>query len=196
MNYYDLTLSSLQKLVGDVQSNFLEIGCLLYGAKEKGLYRMKGYESFNVFVENEYAISRGLSSKLRKLYGLYSLEMDKSDEEVKDVGMDKLMLVYPLVSKADWSIRDEWFDKATMLPYGDLKVAVKEAKGEKEIDLKEVYTDQFLETITSHLNVSKKELMFKLALYFADADLAAVKQEIRVRQRAFEQEIEARPEGE
>jgi hypothetical protein len=88
-------------------------------------------------------------------------------------------------------VRDEWVELAGEMPTKDLREHIKEIrKKEKEenLDLKKVFTDQYLERMTAILNCSRTELNFKLALYFQDADPEAVKQVVRERQRRFESE--------
>jgi hypothetical protein len=51
-----------------------------------------------------------------------------------------------------------------------------------------VYIDQYLERMVSYFNCSRKELNFKLALYFQDRDLQEVQKEIKVLQRRFEEQ--------
>ena len=60
-------------------------------------------------------------------------------------------------------------------------------KKKQDVSLKDVFIDQFMEKMVTFFNCSKKELNFKLALYFQDADLDAVRDEIRIRQRKFDE---------
>jgi uncharacterized protein YdhG (YjbR/CyaY superfamily) len=87
----------------------------------------------------------------------------------------------------------EWIQKATDTPTNDLRSEIKELRKqekENEPDLKKVFIDQYMEKMTTWFNCSKGELNFKLALYFQDADLDAVKKIVKERQRSFELETQ------
>lgn len=189
LNNLNPTLESLGELVSNIQGNFIAIGELLVHARAQKLHRFKGYEKFNEYVEQELGVSRALALKLMKLYSLYIQDMDLYEEDVKEIGLDKLMLIYPIVNKLEYNMRDEWVDKARQLGYGELKQEVKNAKEKPEADLKQIYAEQVMERLMAFLNVGKKELAFKLALYFGDEDMDKVKKEIKIRQRKFEESI-------
>jgi len=119
--------------------------------------------------------------------------MDVDEEEVKQIGFDRLNMIKPLIQKADWKLRDEWVHKAEEMPTKELREHIKEIKKqekEADVDLKDVYIEQYMEKMISWFNCSRKELNFKLALYFQDADLDEIKQVVKERQRRFEQETQ------
>jgi GTPase SAR1 family protein len=116
--------------------------------------------------------------------------MDIAENEVKEIGFDRLQMIKPFMQKADWKERDEWVHKAEEMPTKDLRDHIKELKKqekEADLDLKEVYIEQYMEKMISWFNCSRKELNFKLALYFQDADLDEIKKVVKERQRIFEQ---------
>lgn len=187
----DEKFRAVANLKENLEDNFISLGQLLSEIKRSKLYRMKGYEAFRDFVEEEYQLSSSLASKLVQVFDTFIEEMDVDEGTIKDIGFDRLQMIRPLVAKADWQVRDEWVELAGEMPTKDLREHIKEIrKKEKEenLDLKKVFTDQYLERMTAILNCSRTELNFKLALYFQDADPEAVKQVVRERQRRFESE--------
>jgi len=187
----DEKFRAVANLKQNLEDNFISLGQLLSEIKRSKLYRMKGYEAFRDFVEEEYQLSSSLASKLVQVFDTFIEEMDVDEGTIKDIGFDRLQMIRPLVAKADWQVRDEWVELVGEMPTKDLREHIKEIrKKEKEenLDLKKVFTDQYLERMTAILNCSRTELNFKLALYFQDADPEAVKQVVRERQRRFESE--------
>jgi hypothetical protein len=143
-------------------------------------------------VETEYKINATLAGKLCSVFDLYIGDMDLDDATIKSIGFDRLNMVKPFVAKADPFGKDDWVEKAETLPMGELKDYIKQIKNkekDKEKDLKTVLIEQFLEKMREWFNCSQKELNFKLALYFQDADLEAVKKIVKERQRQFESEV-------
>ncbi|MBW6513730.1 MAG: hypothetical protein K0B87_03115 [Candidatus Syntrophosphaera sp.] len=188
----DEKFSAVSNLKDQLEDNFISLGQLLSEIKRSKIFRLKGYESFKDFVESEYSLSSSLAGKLVQVFDIFIEEMDVDEATIKDIGFDRLSMIRPLVAKADWTERDEWVQKAEELPTKDLREHIKEIKKqekEQDLDLKKVLTDQFLERMTALLNCSKTDLNFKLALYFQDADLDAVRLTVRDRQRGFETEI-------
>lgn len=177
-----------------MEENFVAIGQLLSEIKRQKLYRFKGYDNFKEFVEAEYNLNSTMAGKLVNVFDLYVEDMDMDDTAVKQIGFDRLTMVRPFVEKAAWEVRDEWMQKAESMPVNDLKDHIKELKNkEKNLDkdLKEVLIEQYLEKMRTWFNCSAKELNFKLALYFQDADLEGIRKIIKERQRQFETELQA-----
>jgi len=188
----DEKFSAVANLKDKLEENFVSLGQLLSEIKRAKLFRLKGYATFKEFVEAEYSLSSSLAGKLVQVFDVFIEEMDIDEASVKDIGFDRLQMIRPLVSKADWTERDEWVQKAGELPTGDLRDHIKELRKkekEQDLDLKKVFIDQFLERMTAVFNCSKSELNFKLALYFQDADIESVKSLVRERQRGFESEL-------
>lgn len=189
----DEKFSAIASLKDKLEENFVALGELLSEIKRSKLFRFKGYETFKDFVEAEYQLSGTLAAKLAMTFDLFVEEMDIDESSVKEIGFERLQLIKPLVQKAKWEEREEWIQKATDTPTNDLRSEIKELrKQEKEndTDLKKVFIDQYMEKMTLWFNCSKGELNFKLALYFQDADLDAVKKIVKERQRSFELETQ------
>lgn len=182
--------NAVANLKDQLEDNFISLGQLLSEIKRSKLFLFKGYEKFKDFVEAEYQLSGSLAGKLVGTYDLFIEEMDIDETEVKEIGFDRLQMIKPLMQKADWQLRDEWVHKAEEMPTKELREHIKELKKqdkESDLDLKEVYVDQYMEKMISWFNCSRKELNFKLALYFQDADLDEIKKIVKERQRVFEQ---------
>lgn len=184
--------SAVANLKEKLEENFVSLGQLLSEIKRSKIFRMKGYESFKDFVESEYSLGGSLAGKLVAVFDVFIEEMDVDEGTIREIGFDRLQMIQPLVRKADWTQRDEWVQLAEEMPTKDLREHIKELKKEekeKEVDLKKVFIDQYLERMTAILNCSRTELNYKLALYFQDADLEDIKKVVREQQRSFENEI-------
>ena len=189
--------NALANLKDKLEDNFISLGQLLSEIKRSKLYLYKGYENFKDFVEMEYQLSGTLAGKLMSTFDLFIEEMDIDETEVKEIGFDRLQMIKPFMKNADWNVRDEWIHKAEEMPFQELREYIKELKQkekESNIDLKEVYIEQFWEKMTGWFNCSRKELNFKLALYFQDADLDNIKKIIKERQHLFELEKKKKKE--
>lgn len=187
----DEKFTAIANLKEQLEENFITLGQLLSEIKRAKLYRFKGYEKFKDFVEGEYALSGSLGAKLVQSFDLFIEEMDMDEGTVKEIGFDKLQMVRPLITKADFKEREAWVQKAEEMPTKDLREHIKELKKQEkgdDVDIKSVFIDQYLEKMLTWFNCSGKELQFKLALFFQDADLEAVKKVVKERQRAFELE--------
>ena len=184
--------SAVANLKEKLEENFVSLGQLLSEIKRSKIFRMKGYESFKEFVESEYSLSGSLAGKLVAVFDVFIEEMDVDEGTIREIGFDRLQMIQPLVRKADWTQRDEWVQKAEEMPTKDLREHIKDIKKEekeKDVDLKKVFIDQYLERITAILNCSRTDLNYKLALYFQDADPDNIKSVVRQRQRHFEDEL-------
>jgi hypothetical protein len=184
--------TAVANLKEKLEEDFITLGQLLSEIKRSKIFRMKGYEKFKDFVESEYSLSSSLAGKLVQVFDVFIEEMDIDEATVKDIGFDRLQMIRPLVQKSDWGERDAWVEKAAEMPTNDLREHIKEIKKqekEENPDPKKVFIDQYLERMTSVLNCSRNELDFKLALYFQDRDVDALKNTVRERQRSFENEL-------
>jgi hypothetical protein len=193
----DEKFDAINNLKNKLEENFVALGQLLAEIKRTKLYRFKGYDNFKDFVEAEYNMSGSMAGKLAQTYELYIEEMDMPDTTVKEIGFDRLQMIKPLVNKAEWDIRDKWVQLAETMPTNDLRDHIKEIKDknkEQDKDLKEVYIEQYMEKMLTWFNCSKKELNFKLALYFQDADLEQIKKVVKERQRLFETDLQSNKE--
>lgn len=193
------SLDAVYKLRNDLEGKFIEMGQLFAHIKQSKLFRLKGYESFRDYIENEHNISLGLANKLIKIQDLFIGEMDMDEETLKEIGMDRLIMIAPLVSKAgDWAEKDELLQMAGDLPIPELKAEVKRRKEAASLDdatdLKKLLIEQFKEKVCCWLNCTWTEAMFKLGLWFCampyEGDvLAEMKAQIKVQQRQFEAEV-------
>lgn len=186
--------SAVANLKEQMEDNFIMLGQLLSEIKRSKLYLFKGYESFKDFVEAEYQMAGSMAGKLVATFDLFIEELDVAEEDVKQIGFDRLQMIRPMVKNADWQAREEWVHTAQEMSTKDLREHIKELKKkekEADIDPKEVFVDQYMEKMISWLNCSRKELNFKLALYFQDADLDEMKKIIKERQRVFELETQS-----
>lgn len=193
----DEKFNAIANLREQLEENFVALGELLSEIKRSKLFRFKGYETFKDFVEAEYQLSGTLAGKLSQTYELFIEEMDIDEISVKEIGFERLQMIKPLVQKADWNERDQWIQKAAETATNDLRAEIKELKKQEkaeDTDLKKVFIDQYLEKMSTWFNCSKSELNFKLALYFQDADLDAVKKIVKERQRSFEMETQVNKE--
>ena len=184
--------SAVANLKEKLEENFVSLGQLLSEIKRSKIFRMKGYESFKDFVESEYSLGGSLAGKLVAVFDVFIEEMDVDEGTIREIGFDRLQMIQPLVRKADWTQRDEWVQLAEEMPTKDLREHIKELKKEekeKEVDLKKVFIDQYLERMTAILNCSRTELNYKLALFFQDTDPEDIKTVVRERQRNFENEL-------
>ena len=132
--------------------------------------------------------------RMVKAHDLYIDDMDLDEASLQAIGLARLSMVRPFVDKAAWEVRDEWMQKAESMPVNDLKTHIKDIKDKeknRDKDMKDVFIEQYLERMHTWFNCSTKELNFKLALYFQDADLETIRKTIKIRQREFEQKLES-----
>ncbi len=189
-------LQALFSLKAKLEDDFVAIGQLLSEVKRKGLYKIKGYNKFKDFIEQEYNIAGTFASKLISIYDLFVDELDIDESSLKNIGVDKLNMIKPLVKNKTYSESEEWLNKANELSATDLREDIKEVRKQTQSkSMKEVLIDQFYETMVTFFNCSRKELNYKLAIYFQDTDLEQVKNEIKIKQRNYEKESEGEGPG-
>ena len=189
----DIELSNEEKfeIIGKVkkrlEDDFVTLGQLLSEIKRTKAFRIKGYKTFKDFVEDEFQFSGAFASKMISNYELFIEELDINESSIKNIGLDKLNMIKPLVKDVSFEETAKWINKAETLPTADLREDIKQAKEKnKEVNLKDIFVDQFRERMVTFFNCSHKEMMFKLALYFQDQDLSEMKKEVKIRQRQFE----------
>jgi len=93
--------AALANLKDKLEDNFVMLGQLLSEIKRSKLYLFKGYENFKDFVETEYQLSGSLAGKLISTFDLFIEEMDIDENEVKEIGFDRLQMIKPFMKKAD-----------------------------------------------------------------------------------------------
>jgi len=179
----------ISKVKKRLEDDFVTLGQLLSEIKRTKAFRVKGYKTFKDFVEDEFQFSGAFASKMISNYELFIEELDVDEKSVKSIGLDKLNMIKPLVKDSSYEETEEWITKAENMPTADLREDIKQAKEKmKEINLKDIFIDQFKERMVTFFNCSHKELMFKLALYFQDQDLSVMKSDVKIKQRQFEDE--------
>ena len=191
-------LQAAQNLKQKMENNFISLGQLLSEMKRHKIFISRGYKTFNEFVEQEFNISSTFANKLISTYDLYIDNLDKDEKIVEEIGFDKLNMIKPFVKQAKFIEAEEWINKAQEMPTAQLREKIKEIreqKAKRKKTMKDVLIDQFLENMVTFFNCSRKELNFKLALFFQDTDLNEVRDVVRNRQRKFEEEQLAAQEG-
>jgi len=182
-------LKAAQNLKQQMETNFVSLGQLLSEMKRYKIYVSRGYKTFNEFVENEFNIASTFASKLISTYDLFIESLDKDEKTVKDIGLDKLNMIKPFVKQAKFIEAEAWINKAQEMPTAQLREEIKEIREQKakiKKTMKDVMIDQYIEKMVTFFNCGRKELNFKLALYFQDMDLEQIRDTVRMRQRQFE----------
>ena len=183
-------IAAVNNLKKSLEDNFVSLGQLLSEIKRTKLFKFKGFKTFKEFVETEFNLSSTFAARLIGTYELFIEELDVDEMSVKNIGLDKLNMIKPMLKDVSYQETEDWIKKAEELPTTELREEIKEIrdrKKEKDKNLKDIYIDQFLEKMVTFFNCSRKELNFKMALYFQDSDLEKVKDEIRIKQRKFEE---------
>jgi hypothetical protein len=184
---------AIRKLLGKMELSMVETGNLLSEMKRMRTYKIKGYKSFKEFTEAEYNLPGRVANSLTKMYDFFIREMNLDEDTINKIGFDKLELIHPIVKDTSYEVQEEWVKTAEDLTYPELNEKVKEIKvkaREEAKTLKDVLVEQYFENMLGYFNCSKRELSYKLALYFQDMDLQEVNEVIRKQQRKFEEEVE------
>ncbi len=183
------TFAAVERFKNRLQEDFIGFGELLSGLKRKGTFRVKGYKTFKDFIETEYNVSGSFANKLIEIYELFIEEMDIDEFTLNQIGFDRLNMIKPFVKESEISIAEVWIEEAKEKSTPELRQAVKDEKekSKKPKTFKEVFTDQFMERMVTFFNCNTKSVMFKMAVYFQDMDLDAVKQDIKDKQKKLEQ---------
>ena len=182
-------IQAVIKLANEVEHDFVQLGQLLTGIKKTKLYKFKGFKTMKEFVEVEFNLTGSFVSKLLGNYALYVDRLDLDERTVKDIGLEKLNIIKPIVNKVEYKDAIEWIDRAKDQSATELREEVKEAKSkDTSKTLKEVFVDQYVEKMVMFFNCTKKELEFKLALYFQDRPLEDISAQITIAKRRFEEE--------
>ncbi|MCF7912157.1 MAG: hypothetical protein K9M99_06495 [Candidatus Cloacimonetes bacterium] len=182
-------LKATLNLKQQMENNFVSLGQLLSEMKRYKIFASRGYKTFNEFVENEFNIASTFASKLISTYDLFIESLDKDEKTVQDIGLDKLNMIKPFVKQAKFIEAEAWINKAQEMPTAQLREEIKEIREQKanvKKTMKDVLIDQYIERMVTFFNCGRKELNFKLALYFQDMDLDQIRDIIRTRQRQFE----------
>lgn len=187
----DEKLKAAVKLKQQMETNFISLGQLLSEMKRFKLFVSQGYKTFGEFVENEFNIASTFASKLISTYEVYIENLDKDEKTVEEIGLDKLNLIKPFVKQAKIVEAEEWIQKAQQMPTAQLREEIKEIREQKNRSkktMKDILIEQYVENMVTFFNCSRKELNFKLALYFQDKNLEEVREIVREKQIKFEED--------
>ncbi|MFC1888073.1 hypothetical protein ACFLYK_04625 [Candidatus Cloacimonadota bacterium] len=183
-------IQAVNNIKTDLENNFVILGQLLSEIRRQKIFRYKGYKNFTEFVENEFNLSGSFAGKVIGAYDLFIKKLDVDETSVKNIGLDKLTMIKPLVKDLDQVESEEWIRKAEEIPASELREEIKEIrkkKKDKTKTMKEVLIEQYLENMVTFFNCSRKELNFKLAIFFQDEDLEKVREVIELKQRNFQE---------
>ena len=185
----DEQFAAVDKMKDKIQDNFIAFGELLSAIKRKGTYRVKGYKTFKDFIETEYNIAGLFANRVIDVYDLYIDELSIDEFTLNQIGFDRLNMIKPFVRDAEISIAEAWIEEAKEKSTPELRQIIKDEKEKTKPPkpFKEVFSEQHLEKMCTFFNCSVKELNFKMAIYFHDMDLDAVKQDIKEKQKRLEQ---------
>ncbi|HNX00216.1 MAG TPA: hypothetical protein PLE74_01985 [Candidatus Cloacimonadota bacterium] len=183
--------NAIANLKSKIEDHFLALGEIFSQIKRSQAYKIKGFPTFKEFIETDLKLTNSMAMKLIGIYELYIEELDVDENDVKNIGVDRLAMIKPIIQKATFQEQENWLEQAKSLPTQELKDKVKELRQkEKKLDktMKDVLAEQYVEKMTTFFNCSVKELNFKLALFFQDQDLEQIRVIIKEKQRRFEEE--------
>jgi hypothetical protein len=183
-------IQAVANLKNHLEEEFIQLGQLLSEIKRSKLFKFKGFKTFREFIEKEFNISSTFANKLIRTFELFIEELKVDEKTAIDIGLDKLNLIIPMLKDSDYGDKDEWLKKAEELQTAELREEIKEVrdrKREKEKNLKDVLVEQHIERMVTYFNCSRKELTFKMALFFQNQDLEEVRETVRENQRKFEE---------
>jgi hypothetical protein len=187
----DEQFDAVRNMKTRIEDDFLEFGQLLSEIKHSKVYKFKGYKTFKEFVEIEYNMASAFASKLIGTYEIFVRDLDVDESKSKEIGFDRLNMIRPMLKDSSYEETEEWLKRAEELSAAELREEVKDARDKmKEMSktMKEILTEQYLERMVTFFNCSAKELNFKLALFFQDADLDDMRKVVLERQRQFEEQ--------
>lgn len=186
----DEKMDAVANLKQNMEENFVQLGQLLSDIRRTKLFKFKGFKTFKEFVENEFNMSGSFAAKIISNFDLFIGELDVDEHSAKEIGLDKLNMIKPLVKQAEFNEKQDWIKKAQELPTTELREEIKEIrdnKKNKDKTLKDVFIEQYIEKMVTYFNCNRKELNFKLALYFQDENLEEMRVVVKDKQRRFEE---------
>ena len=186
----DEKMEAVANLKRNMEENFVQLGQLLSDIRRTKLFKFKGYKTFKEFVENEFNMSGTFAAKIISNFDLFIRELDVDEHSAKEIGLDKLNMIKPLVKQAEFNEKQDWIKKAQELPTTELREEIKEIREKnknKDKTMKDVFIDQYVERMVTFFNCNRKELEFKLALYFQDENLEEMREVVKDKQRKFEE---------
>ena len=186
----DEKMEAVANLKQNMEENFVQLGQLLSDIRRTKLFKFKGYKTFKEFVENEFNMSGSFAAKIISNFDLFIRELDVDEHSAKEIGLDKLNMIKPLVKQAEFNEKQDWIKKAQELPTTELREEIKdirENRKNKDKTMKDVFIEQYIERMVIFFNCNRKELQFKLALYFQDENLEEMRAIVKDKQRKFEE---------
>ena len=186
----DEKMEAVANLKQNMEENFVQLGQLLSDIRRTKLFKFKGYKTFKEFVENEFNMSGSFAAKIISNFDLFIRELDVDEHSAKEIGLDKLNMIKPLVKQAEFNEKQDWIKKAQELPTTELREEIKdirENRKNKDKTMKDVFIEQYLERMVTFFNCNRKDLQFKLALYFQDENLEEMRAIVKDKQRKFEE---------
>ncbi len=186
----DEKMEAVTNLKKNMEENFVQLGQLLSDIRKTKLFKFKGYKTFKEFVENEFNMSGSFAAKIISNFDLFIRELDVDEHSAKEIGLDKLNMIKPLVKQSEYNEKQDWIKKAQELPTTELREEIKEIrenKKNKDKTIKDVFIDQYVERMVTFFNCNRKELNFKLALYFQDENLEEMRAVVKDKQRKFDE---------
>ncbi len=186
----DEKMDAVANLKQNMEENFVQLGQLLSDIRRTKLFKFKGYKTFKEFVENEFNMSGSFAAKIISNFDLFIRELDVDEHSAKEIGLDKLNMIKPLVKQSEFNEKQDWIKKAQELPTTELRDEIKEIrenKKNKDKTMKDVFVEQYVERMVTFFNCNRKELNFKLALYFQDENLEEMRAVVKEKQRRFEE---------
>jgi len=186
----DEKMEAVANLKQNMEENFVQLGQLLSDIRRTKLFKFKGYKTFKEFVENEFNMSGSFAAKIISNFDLFIRELDVDEHSAKEIGLDKLNMIKPLVKQSEFNEKQDWIKKAQELPTTELREEIKEIrenKKNKDKTMKDVFIEQYVERMVTFFNCNRKELNFKLALYFQDENLEEMKAVVKDKLRKYEE---------
>ena len=186
----DEKMEAVANLKQNMEENFVQLGQLLSDIRRTKLFKFKGYKTFKEFVENEFNMNGSFAAKIISNFDLFIRELDVDEHSAKEIGLDKLNMIKPLVKQSEFNEKQDWIKRAQELPTTELREEIKEIrenKKNKDKTMKDVFIEQYIEKMVTFFNCNRKELEFKLALYFQDENLEEMRAVVRDKQRKYEE---------
>jgi len=186
----DEKMAAVANLKRNMEENFVQLGQLLSDIRRTKLFKFKGYKTFKEFVENEFNMNGSFAAKIISNFDLFIRELDVDEHSAKEIGLDKLNMIKPLVKQAEFNEKQDWIKKAQELPTTELREEIKDIREKnknKDKTLKDVFIDQYVERMVTFFNCNRKELEFKLALYFQDENLEEMRAVVKDKQHRFDE---------
>ena len=118
---------SLRNLVDLV---YMELGELLDQVYGKKYYKKWGFETFEAYVNEELAFSKGKSISLRQVYKEFKINLGIGKKDLEGVGWTKARTLLPIV-KSGVNPREiqKWLKKAREVPSRELEAEVRKELG-------------------------------------------------------------------